>query len=93
MDAEQDALMIIASLMAVSARTAPKGKGVDTIVTRIISGEDLNRLADEMITIGNRTGLPPFPRDAQNIRDSCACVLIGCKGVMDLGLKLWGMRL
>jgi len=90
MDPEQDAMMIIASLMAVSARTAPKGKGVDTIVTRIVTGNDMDRIADEMIAIGNKTGLPPFPRDAQNIRDSKVCVLIGCKGAEDLGLNCGG---
>ncbi|HOJ96476.1 MAG TPA: DUF2148 domain-containing protein [Methanospirillum sp.] len=90
MDPEQDAMMLIASLMAVSARTAPKGKGVDTIVTRIIYGEDLDRIADEMIAIGNKTGLPPFPRDAQNIRDSVVCLLIGCRGTEDLGLNCGG---
>lgn len=90
MDPELDALKMIASLMVVSARTAPKGKGVDTIITRIIEKEDLLRLADEMMAIGNRTGLPPFPRDAGNIRDSSLCVLIGCKGVEDLGLNCGG---
>lgn len=90
MDPEQDAMMIIASLMAVSARTAPKGKGVDTIITRIVKGDDLSRLADEMITIGNKTSLPPFPRDAQNIRDSSVCVLIGCRGFEDVGLNCGG---
>ena len=90
MDPEQDGLMMIASLMAVSARTAPKGKGVDTIVTRIISGDDLNRLADEMITLGEKTGLPPFPRDAKNVRNCGLCVLIGCRGTEDLGLNCGG---
>ena len=90
MDPEQDAMMLIASLMAVSARTAPKGKGTDTIVTRIISGDELEKVAGEMIRIGERTGLPPFPRDAQNIKDCAACVLIGCKGTEDLGLNCGG---
>ena len=90
MDPEQDAMMLIASLMAVSARTAPKGKGVDTIVTRIIFGDEMERVADVMIEIGNRTGLSPFPRDAQNLRDSTVCVLIGCKGTEDLGLNCGG---
>lgn len=90
MDPEQDGLVTIASLMAVSARTAPKGKGVDTIVTRIISKEELVHLSDEMITLGEKTGLSPFPRDAKNIRDSNVCVLIGCKGTDDLGLNCGG---
>lgn len=90
MDPEQDAMMTIGALMAVSARTAPKGKGVDTIVTRIVSGNDITRLADEMKVIGERTGLTPFPRDSQNIRDCCVCLLIGCRGDEDLGLNCGG---
>lgn len=89
-DPEQNGLTIIASLMAVSARTAPKGKGYDTIVTCIISGEDMIRLADEMDAIGKRSGLPPFPRDADNIRNSSLCVLIGSRGREDLGLNCGG---
>ena len=89
-DYEFQGVMMIASLMAVSARTAPKGKGKDTILTRIVSGEDLRRLADEMVSIGEKTGIPPFPRDAHNIRDSAVCVLIGCKGTEDLGLNCGG---
>jgi len=90
MNPEQDAMMIIASLMAVSARTAPKGKGVDTIVTGIATGEDLLHLANEMISVGNTTGLAFFSRDSQNIRDSPVCVLIGCKGMCDSGLNCGG---
>ncbi|NLV26664.1 MAG: hypothetical protein GXY48_05815 [Methanomicrobiales archaeon] len=90
MDPEQEGMMMIASLMVVSARTAPKGKGLDTIETRIIANEDLHRLADEMIEIGKKTGIPPFPRDAQNIRDSNVCILIGCRGTEDLGLNCGG---
>ena len=90
MDPEQDAMMTIASLMAVSARTAPKGKGVDTIVTRIIFGEEIITLADEMKRLGDTTGLTPFPRDSLNVRECSVCVLIGCKGTEDLGLNCGG---
>lgn len=90
MNPEQDAMMIIASLMAVSARTAPKGKGVDTIVIWIATGEDLLHLADEMRNVGNTTGLTFFSRDSQNVRDSLVCVLIGCKGTCDSGLNCGG---
>ncbi len=42
---EQDAVEMGASLMALSARTAPKGRGVDSVKTLILTGNDLEQLA------------------------------------------------
>ncbi len=90
MDPEQEAVLTIISLMAVSARTAPKGKGHDTIVTKALIGPDLLSLADEMETAATKTGFQFFLRDAQNIRSSSACLLIGCRGRESLGLNCGG---
>ena len=38
----------IAQKMAVAARTAPKGKGVDVIECAVVDGEDVERIAVEM---------------------------------------------
>jgi uncharacterized ferredoxin-like protein len=35
-DAEKDALLHVAQLMCLAARTAPKGGGVDCIVTAVV---------------------------------------------------------
>ena len=45
---EQNAVEIGASLMAVSARTAPKTRGLDSVKTAILTGEDLEKLAAAM---------------------------------------------
>jgi uncharacterized ferredoxin-like protein len=90
MNPEQEAVAFIAGLMAVSARTAPKGKGVDTIVIRIIQGDDLTSLASEMVNIAGRTGFQFFLRDAKNIGDCSACLLIGCRGTDHVGLNCGG---
>jgi len=87
---ESDAVIMIASLMCVSARTAPKGRGMDTIVTRIISGDDLSLLADKMVSLGDSKPNSIFIRDSKNIRDSQACVLIGSRGFVDTGLNCGG---
>ena len=89
-DAESAAVMMIASLMAASARTAPKGKGIDTIVTKILSGDDLYSLADKMQNIGETTGTHIFLRDSQNVRDCQAIVLVGCQGFIECGLNCGG---
>ena len=51
-DAEKEVIKRVAGFMCASARTAPKAKGMDNIVTAIISDEDKKRLADEMERIG-----------------------------------------
>jgi uncharacterized ferredoxin-like protein len=90
MDPEQEGVRTIANLMAVSARTAPKGKGIDTIVTRILFGPDLTSLSTEMEAVGTRIGYQFFLRDAKNITAASACVLIGCQGAQHIGLNCGG---
>ena len=43
--AEKNAVEIGASMMAVSARTAPKTRGIDSVKTIILTGKDLEKLA------------------------------------------------
>jgi len=51
-----EAIEIAAKLMELSAVTAPKSKGVNFVQTRILTGEVLQKLADEMVRFGQRTG-------------------------------------
>ena len=76
---EKDAVEMGASMMAVSARTAPKTRGVDSVKTAILTGEDLEKLAAAMEkkVKEKSTELPGFKRDADNIRSSTAVLLIG----------------
>ena len=68
---EKDALFEVAKLMAVAARTAPKARGVDTILTMIIDGEDKDAVAEEMRRIaGDDESLATFKRDAGNVDNS-----------------------
>ncbi len=82
-----NALRTVAELMAISARTAPKSAGKDFIVTEIIEGDELQRLAEKMYEFGERTGKKNFDRDAANVRDSAAVVLIGLKDARPVGLN------
>lgn len=90
MTPEYDGVLTVASLMALAARTAPKGKGVDTIRVEVLSGTDLERLADAMRTYGETRGLRFFLRDAKCIANADACVLIGCRGREAAGLDCGG---
>jgi len=70
-DVEKEALFNVARLMVTAARTAPKAKGVDTILTLIADGEEKDAVVAEMRRIAESLGShSPFGRDAQNIDDS-----------------------
>lgn len=77
-EAEIKAALTAASLMVASARTAPKGKGVDKITIAIATDEDKERLAEAIAKIFS----PPDERvqkQIMNVRNSDAVVLIGVK--------------
>ncbi len=76
---EKDGIEIGASLMAVSSRTAPKTRGIDSVKTLVLTGSDLEPLAAAMEKKGEEksTKLPMFKRDADNVRNSTAVFLIG----------------
>ncbi|MBI5360894.1 MAG: hypothetical protein HZA48_09975 [Planctomycetes bacterium] len=80
-------LKTIAEMMAVAAQTAPKALGRNFIKIEIIDGNALNKLADEMAAYGVKTGKKNFDRDANNVRNSAAVVLIGIKDADKLGLN------
>ncbi len=67
----------IAQNMAVAARTAPKARGLDSLQIGIVSGEELNKLAEKMNEIGEAKEMPFFLRDALNIENSEAVLLVG----------------
>lgn len=82
-----EGLKTVAELMVISARTAPKSRGEDFVVTKVIAGEDLQRLAEAMVAFGQRTGKANFDRDAESVRRSAAVVLIGLKDAKPVGLN------
>ena len=79
-------LKVVADLMAIAARTAPKSAGQDFVVTRIIEGDDVKTLAQEMVEFGQRNGKGGFDRDGKNVADSTAVVLIGLKDASTVNL-------
>ncbi len=90
MTSETRAVEMVAELMALSARTAPKGRGQDSIVIRVAVGDDLKKLAGEMRSLGEITGMKILLRDAGNMEQSDACVVIGCKGADVAGIDCGG---
>ncbi len=90
MATEQEAIELVARLMVLSARTAPKAKGFDAIITRVIPCEETSRLADEMRAQGEEKGVRFLVRDAGNVAASDAVVLLGVRGFLPAGLNCGG---
>ena len=92
--AERDAVLETAKRMCAAARTAPKAKGIDHILTGILTGEEKDRLAAEMRRLAETEGAAFFARDAANVDASEAVVLIGtargARGVPLCGFCGWG---
>ena len=65
--------------MMVAARTAPKGKGIDIVEVAMVTDDDIERLSVEMVRIAEETGLKFFLRDAENIKNAEAIVLLGTR--------------
>ena len=80
-------LRIVADMMALAARTAPKSVGKDFVVIRIIEGEAVKALAERMLAYGQQTGKKNFDRDGANVAASDVVVLIGIKDAQPLGLN------
>jgi uncharacterized ferredoxin-like protein len=86
---EQEGLLEVARLMCIAARTAPKGRGVDRLVAMVLTGDEKDKLADEMQKVGAQPGAEFFIRDAANVRAAGAVVLLGTR-LATLGIPACG---
>lgn len=80
-------MLSVAGMMAVAARTAPKAKGEDFVEIKVISGAEVNRLADDMVRYGVEKGKANFDRDGENVRNSPAVLLLALREPLHLGLN------
>lgn len=88
---EFEGVLEAVKLMAVSARTAPKPRGIDEIVVKIISDpRNIEALAKVMENLATEEK-PFFRRDAENVRLSDAIILIGLRnGGKTMGFNCGG---
>lgn len=86
-EGEREAILEVARLMQVAAKTAPKAMGADDVLTLIIYGEEKNAIAEEMNKIADERKADLFKRDAKSVMDSDAILLIGVRGGKSLGLN------
>jgi len=86
---ELNAIMTVADLMAAAARTAPKGKGADRLISMIFTGEDKDLVAARMSEIAIEEDIAFFQRDAENIYQ-CTAVLVLGTSLAPLGIPHCG---
>jgi len=78
---EREGMEAGAAMMALAMRTAPKTRGIDALQTAAVTGADLEILATLMEKKGEvkSPSLPIFKRDANNVRNAAAVLLVGVK--------------
>lgn len=78
-DAELAGLERAAAHLCIAARTAPKGKGRDLLVTATVTADEKAQLQLQMRKIGERDNVGFFLRDAENLDHAPVVVLIGTR--------------
>ena len=75
---EARALDQVVELMSLSARTAPKGRGIDNLVVVAARAKAKDQLSAEMRRIvREEDGMPTFERDANNVDKAPVVLLLG----------------
>lgn len=87
---EKDAVLQVANLMCLAIRTAPKARGIDNLVSKIVTGDENVSLAKKMKEIGEQYQSHTFLRDAKNIQQADCVVLVGTK-FSPINLKICGL--
>jgi uncharacterized ferredoxin-like protein len=90
MTIESEAVRSVAGLMALSARTAPKAVGLDSIKTVILTGKDQDKLANQMIRQGKSMNIDFFRINGEQVKVSDATLLIGVEGHIPPGINCGG---
>lgn len=81
-----DQAMQVARAMMTAARTAPKSRGNDNLEIALLDPEAIKAVSAEMTRQHELTGRPVFARDAVNILQAQAMVVMGYRA-MEMGLN------
>jgi len=87
----EQALTAVAEKMLTAARTAPKGKGRDTLELVLCDRQDIEKISQKLLEMAASGRAPDyFRRDGENIRKASAMLLLGTR-IQTLGLSPCGM--
>ena len=78
-DLRANTVKALAEAVMTAARTAPKAKGRDLVEVAMITDEDIEHLSQTMIQMSEESGLKFLLRDAANILQAEAVIIIGIK--------------
>ncbi len=81
-----ETVLSIAKEMIIAARTAPKGKGKNTLEMFVVEGNEIIKLSDTLGRMGTDLNIEFYKRDAENLLHSTAIVIIGTE-IKPLGLN------
>lgn len=81
-----EAILQIANLMAVSARTAPKSAGQDFIEIVVLDREQCKKLGEKMIELSDEDNIL-FERDGKGVKEVSAMLLLGIREHPGIGLE------
>ncbi len=87
---KREQVISTAKKMLLAARTAPKGRGINNISLALITGETLLTVSNKMHEIGDRNSAAFFHRDAENILQAEALLILGT-AIEPLGLNNCGL--
>jgi uncharacterized ferredoxin-like protein len=82
----KEAVIMVAKLMELAARTAPKATGKDFIETVLLNDEQRVKLGEDMIEHGKKNNISHHERDGRNVLASDAVLLIGLLPHLGVGL-------
>ena len=90
-ECRREEMAAIARQIMIAGRTAPKGKGIDIIEIATVTGETISELAEAVRNASAETGMKFFLRDADNILQADAVILVGSRSsVMSLNCGYCG---
>lgn len=84
-DINKEYILSVAKAMAVAARTAPKARGIDNLLIRILEKEEIEKVSERLKKDYEETGQEFLLRDSENILSAPYILLIATK-TMPLGL-------
>jgi uncharacterized ferredoxin-like protein len=87
MTVEKNALDTVAGLMILAARTAPKARGQDELLYKVLNAKETVAISRWLAKEGKARDLAFFLRDSKNFADAEVCVLIGVKGSVPVGIS------
>lgn len=87
---EKETVIEIAKKMAIAAKTAPKARGIDNLVIKIVTAESIEKIAEVMHQQADSHNVGFFHRDAENILQASAMLLIGTR-YEPIGLNYCGL--